>query len=370
MTIDGILRKNPRPLREVNPLIPVPVERMILSLLEKDRTKRIPSGAVLADRLLELLGPSAGYSAAATFCAKAMNWPDADPKQPISVLTILAARPESTWLKRLDEASGVGAQIDRLFPERTPTDKRQAARPASLEPATAGTVTGIAAVKSSSSKLAPIAAGVVVALALGAVALWFIKPRDDRVVEAAPWVVPVAPPQTPPQTPPQANPAPTPPPPVEAAAPSEAPVAKESEEPKAKHEQHDDGRVAIRASAPSSVSWKVRGAGNGSGTIHVARGTSKITAVDGETGGTINVPVVDGVAEYGAVPTGTLNVRVKPYADVEIGRKKFGTTPIDPVTLKAGHYTVHLVRDQMTKNIGVDVKAGSTATVTADMRDD
>ena len=127
----------------------------------------------------------------------------------------------------------------------------------------------------------------------------------------------------------------------------------------------------MRAKGPSSITWKLNGRSLGSGTtsLRVAKGTTKVTAVDGPTGGIASVNVVDGVVDYGTVGSGTVVIRVKPWADVDVGGKKLGQTPFDPITLRAGHYTFHFTREGINKTVTTDVKTGGTSTVNVDMRD-
>jgi serine/threonine protein kinase len=82
MTIDAIMRKNPQRPRERNPMVPPAVDNIVMRLLEKDRARRTPTGAVLADEILALLGPTSGYSTAATFAGRAMAWPTSSRARP------------------------------------------------------------------------------------------------------------------------------------------------------------------------------------------------------------------------------------------------------------------------------------------------
>lgn len=378
MTIDSILRRAPQPPRELNPLIPLPVEAIILQLLEKDKRKRIATAAELSDRLLMLLGPAAGYSAAAQFAARAMQMQDADGSPLPSVLTIVAARPESTWLKRID--AGVAGDLERLVPDLTPPGglpRSPNTSPPVKDPSTDGTVTGIKTgelARSFTPRLLPWAAGAGLLVSL-ALAFFVVRSGvgQPKVVPLLPPAVTPAAAATPsslaPEPPapiaapaPEAIPAPLPP----EAAPQPAPVA----EPRVAPERRDD-RASVRAVAPSRVVWKLSGktVGRGNDTLRLPKGTTRVQAVDGETGGIAQVSVVNGVADYGAVPKGTVILRVKPWAEVSIGGRKLGTTPIDAVVLPAGSYTVKLVQDDKTKTKTLDIKGGQSVTVTVDMRD-
>ncbi|MCC7069783.1 MAG: serine/threonine protein kinase [Deltaproteobacteria bacterium] len=370
MTIDAILRRAPARPRELNPLIPAPVEAIIMQLLERERMKRIATAAELSDRLLMMLGPAAGYSAAAQFAARAMQMQDADGSPLPSVLTIIAARPESTWLRRVD--AGVAGDLERLVPETTPPGglppSPYAAPP--REPSTGGTVTGIKTAELSKSftpRVLPwaAAAGLLVSLAVAFVAVR--SGVGQPAVEPVP-APPVAPPTLDVAEPAKAAASP---PPVAAPDPQLAAAGDPAaSEPRVAAGRRDE-RPSIRAVAPGRIQWRQanKSVGRGSGSIKVAKGTTQLQAVDTETGGVAQVSVTNGVADYGTVQNGTLIVRVRPWAEVSIGARKLGTTPIDPTALPAGSYTVKFVFEDKVKTRNVTLKPGQQAVITIDMRE-
>ena len=385
MTIDAILRRQAPAPRELNPLIPMPLESIIMQLLEKDRMKRIATAAELSDRLLMLLGPAAGYSAAAQFAARAVQMQDADGSPLPSVLTIIAARPESTWLRRID--AGSGGDLERLVPETTPPGglPRSPRALPPVDPSTDGTVTGLKTAELArrfTPRLLPWAAsaGVLISLAVAFIAVRsgvgqpavqplvpsaMVAPAASAQPDGVLGTAPVTPSQKAPET--ESPPDVTPPdvtPPLPAAGPADA------SEPRAAAGRKD-ARARIRTMAPGRVQWRANGkaVGRGNGTVKVAKGTTQLLAVDGETGGSAQVSVNNGVADYASVQNGTLVVRVKPWAEVSIGSRKLGTTPIDPVVLPAGSYTVKLAQDDKVKTKSVTLKPGQSSTITIDMRD-
>ena len=379
MTIDAILRRAPARPRELNPLIPMPVEAIILQLLEKERTKRIATAAELSDRLLMMLGPAAGYGAAAQFAARTMQMQDADGSPLPSVLTMIAARPESTWLRRVD--AGTSGDLERLVPETTPPGALPAAPRTSpaTEPSTGGTVTGIKTAELArgfTPRLLPwaAAAGLLVSLA---VAFFAVRSGVDEpavVPLPAPTVVAAPDPGLPGKAPtpvvpggaPDAAPVTAPPPAPDAANAS----ASAATEPHAATARRDD-KQSLRAVAPGRIQWRHAGktVGRGSGTIKVAKGTTQVQAVDGETGGVAQVNVMNGVVDYATVPQGTLVVRVRPWAEVSIGAKKLGTTPMDPAVFPAGSYTVRFTFEDKVKTRNVTLKPGQQSVITVDMRE-
>ena len=353
MTIDGIMRRDPQPPRTHNPLIPFGVEQIVMNLLNKDPNLRVGSGALLADQLLSILGPAGGYSAAATFAAKAMQWPDSEGKPTVSALMIFAARPESQWLRRLDEGS---AGLERLFPAVTPTGQRRIVP----EPLTAKTVTGLHEQPTGRHlKVPPVAAGGVAAAVLTFAALAFLADSGEKLPALAvePAVAIVIPP-------------PVAPIPVENPLDKPEIPAKVIAEP-VERKPTADTRLSVRTVGPTKVSWRAgkKTLGKGAQSFKVPKGTTRLTAVDGETGGVSEVAVVDGVADYQSLGTGTVLVRVQPWANIELGNKKLGETPVDRLTLPAGRYTFKLTREALTKTASVDVKAGGNAIVNVDLRD-
>ncbi len=65
------------------------------------------------------------------------------------------------------------------------------------------------------------------------------------------------------------------------------------------------------------------------------------------------------------VGKGTLAIRIRPFATVFINGKNRGQTPIDPVELPAGTYSLRFVNDELKKNVTqtVELKAGETKVI-------
>jgi serine/threonine-protein kinase len=411
MTIDNILRKDPESLRKINPLVPASVDALVLQLLQKDMAKRVATGAELADRLLAMLGPSSSYAAAASFVMHASQLPDdpAGAPQP-SLLTIIAARPESQWLKKLDSQSP--DQLERFGGPQTPSAPRpitmsgglasseqeriglnqitaeltapEAQRPA---PTTAKTVTGVKTadlLRQSQPRMWPVAAGIAAALVLGLGAWQLVRPKDapEKVAVTAPPTDPANPTAPPPtETAPVAptgapsdTPSDTPSDPP-GDTPSDTPGDRVSGDTKEKRVEKRapaaDPLPSVKAAGPGRIQWRVNGktVGKGAGSFKVPRGTNKLVAYDPETGGSSSLAVVDGAVNWGKLEKGTLVVRARPWAAVKLGNKNLGQTPFDPVSLPEGRYEVLLTRDEVQKRVTVDVAPGKTATLNVDMRD-
>jgi serine/threonine protein kinase len=406
MTIDAIIRRPAQSPRELNPLIPVGVDRIVRSLLMKDPSARLATGAELHDRLVAMLGPSAGTGAVSSFANEALNMSALEKNiTPGSVLTIVAARPATQWLKRVSEADPhltEVAQLSSLIPEpgtSGPHDRSELptqsalARP-SGEPDTGSTVTGINAAdllppEEGKRGILPVAAGITAAVAMLVGALVLVGNSDDPppMPVSAPQAPVDAPPQVPPHTPrppaaPAATEAPADAPPAQAqdenadkaSAPSPSTSTPEAQSPKAQPPRAKrpaaPRRINVKAKAPKSVVWKVKGrtVGKGSGTLRVPPGTTSVDAVDSQTGGVTTVAVEGGAVDYGSVGRGSLVLRVRPWAKVKIGGKRYGTTPIDPLSLPAGRYTVTLSWEGKVKKLPATIKRGGRVTLKADMR--
>ena len=102
--------------------------------------------------------------------------------------------------------------------------------------------------------------------------------------------------------------------------------------------------------------------GKGSGAFAVEG--KRVVAVDTRRGGRTTVVVSGDVVDYAKLPTGKLQVRVAPWADVFLGRDKLGTTPLNDVPIVAGSYTVRLVHEGKTETKQIEVSANEIERVT------
>jgi hypothetical protein len=155
-----------------------------------------------------MLGPSAGTGNVSSFANEALNMPALEKNiTPGSVLTIVAARPATQWLKRVSEndpnLTEVGP-ISSLIPSpgsSGPHDRSELVTQAGLppvhaEPDTGSTVTGLntaelMAVDGQKRRMLPIAAGVSAAVAMLVGALVLLNGPDETPPLAAD--VPTAP---------------------------------------------------------------------------------------------------------------------------------------------------------------------------------
>jgi serine/threonine protein kinase len=458
-SLHAIVHAEPRAPRDLNPLIPLPLQSLVLQLLTKDRSRRITTGAELSERLLALLGPAAAGPESAEFARHALALPDATGPQSRTE-TLAAARPHTEWLKAALHAlhGGVVAApsptaqptvpelpsaplapgFDALANARTAVSSG-APPPADAAPGTsAGPASGaptaapasLSATGPATASSEPLAAtvvlphagalvatepapppravqrSVVAGVALGAVfvaglgALLVSRPKPgDRVVATTPVAAPppgratdgapprpgtttttstttdgvptAAPPAPPPATPlanaPTASTpvAPANPAPMAPADPAPAPPANPAP---AATTPPAPPRPTVRVTAPTSVRWETeRGVRLGTGTaaLPLPAGVTRVVARDSARGGRVVVDVVAGGAvDWDALPRGRLDVRVEPYADVVLGTEKLGTTPLPPLNVVAGEYTVVLVYEGQRVEKKVDVAAGRDTRVT------
>ena len=74
--------------------------------------------------------------------------------------------------------------------------------------------------------------------------------------------------------------------------------------------------------------------------------------------------IVGDVADFSALPSGTLRVQAIPFADVALGREVLGQTPpLAPVTLPVGSYKVKLSWQGKSKLVLVKVERGKESRV-------
>ncbi len=126
---------------------------------------------------------------------------------------------------------------------------------------------------------------------------------------------------------------------------------------------HASSLRTVALKGPPSVAFRAAGAPRrGPGSGRVRSGARTVVAVDGRRGSVHVVPIVDDVADFNALPTGTLRVSAVPYAQVFLGGEAVGQTPPPrPITLPVGTYTVKLVWEGHTKVQKVTIDKGKTA---------
>jgi hypothetical protein len=125
-------------------------------------------------------------------------------------------------------------------------------------------------------------------------------------------------------------------------------------------------RRAVQVVGPQSVQWQgpsgeVYGAGRG--TLRIPDAMKAIYAVDLRRGAKTRVSVERGVrvVDYAKLPREELSIRVRPYADVYLGKEKLGTTPLAPIQVVVGQYEVRFVYKKTSKVVPIEVKPGKPA---------
>ena len=247
------------------------------------------------------------------------------------------------------------------------------------------------------SSKAPIwGASVLIAGALIFVGLQLQPPRTADETAVAPATSPPPPPAaaipvTPPAPAPNAaqavpaSPSPSEPPPSEnakALVPADAetdkadtpstsaPDAREAAATVEKKTPTVASKSRVRVRGPKSVRWySVQGKKLGTGELDVAlrEKTRTVIARDDETGGVHRVRVRDGVADFSSLKKGTLDIRVLPYADVYMGKRKIGRTP-QKLNLREGKYKVRLVYEDKETTKSIRIKAKRTQRIKERMK--
>jgi serine/threonine-protein kinase len=389
MTIDNVLRVDAPSLRELNPLVPVDIERVVLSMLEKNPANRLKSGLELNAELVKILGPAAGQATTSAFAVEIMDSPMAEKQLPAGeLITVIAARPITAWLQRVSDSSD-GIHYENLLPEPTPASTGGTFFPSTPEASTTSK-TGelndlrdeiVGPSRGRPMLLAAAATGLtaialVVALLIGG----GDAPDEDKVVMPTP-------PTT--RTDDKTNPPPK--------AKDDAPATKDTAAPATAllKAQADAGPVttepavdepaeatkptptprrpsgrSLTVKAPARIIWlnsRGKRIGKGSGRVTVRPSEKFVTALDGASGLRTRMTVADSL-DYAKLPKGRLSVRVRPWAKVFLGRKLLGTTPLDTVTVVAGTYKVRLEQDEKKTSRTIEVKPGGHAVVKVDMR--
>jgi hypothetical protein len=291
--------------------------------------------------LLELFGPEATRRPSTELPPVAAPHPWAAKTEPVPPLRDVATR-ESVALVRpgptrlSPELAAPTQAVPALETEPTPT---RAPRPLANtvlqpEPVSGWSQSQVASVSRKPSPLL-LAGALLLAMAIGAAGVYAVAGQRAPVVEevaAAP--VPAPAPAAAPPTPVVAEVAPTPAPALAAASPTvEAPDAV------------DAGREPRAVSAGSGTNEPVVKPAPGV----VAAATSEAPAV--------------------VAKTGRVNVVVMPWAEVRLGGRVLGITPMDPVELPRGAQTLTLVNSDLgvTRTVQVKVPAGGTTTVKVDL---
>lgn len=178
-----------------------------------------------------------------------------------------------------------------------------------------------------------IVGAVAAALVVGVLA-WPQPPETVVVATPPPAITP--PVASPPPVPPETLPPPTVavPEPVAAPAPAPAPVVVKT-----------PTKLDVVVRGPDRIQWLADGrvVGSGSRTLKLPPGTRTLVAFDKVRGARTTVAVDGSAIDYEALPHGQIQPRAKPYADVFLGDEALGTTPLQPIDVVAGSYTMRFV---------------------------
>lgn len=292
--LQAMLAEPPRPPRELNPNVPVALERLVLRCLEKDPARRPDSARVVAEDLFAIASALPDEVAAAVTEAMAL------PPAPRGVAFAKGAAAMSGGAGITTEAAVVPVV------ESTGTTR-------SLTMVSPGARGG--------GRLGAIAAGaaLLMLVSLGVGASW-LRGRggaedaelttapahdSDAEVRAAPPVQPVDPPLDEP--------------PAGAEAPESAPPDDEATSAAA---------LALDVTAPDTVRWQLpSGAtlGAGSGRLRLPAGTRSLVAVDVARDVRTPVTVTGRPVRWDALPQGRIEVKAAPGTQVRAGSTVLGS---------------------------------------------
>lgn len=199
---------------------------------------------------------------------------------------------------------------------------------------------------------------VTLALVLGVIVVVLLS--RDPALPAAAAVAPLAPSPAPRAAPEDAP----------STAPDAEPDATPAPEPDAQPDASAARAPLVKLVGPPWVRWSAGGKALGAGTLEARVHKKLVTALDTSTGGKIGVTVKHNEARFDAVPKGTLEVRAEPYADVFLGTRALGTTPLKPrPELPAGEYRVRLRYEEQERTVPVVIRTGQNTVVRVDMTD-
>ena len=114
----------------------------------------------------------------------------------------------------------------------------------------------------------------------------------------------------------------------------------------------------VKLVAPPYVEWRAGDVVLGSGTVDVdvAPDTATFAARDTRRGVVSTLPAHD-VVSYEALPKTRVRILVRPWAEVTLGDDKLGMTPLEPLLLVPGSYTLRLVHERDEQVHTVEVTA-------------
>ena len=329
MTLRRVIEDEAPAPSTVNKSVPPALDRIVLRLLEKDPDKRYASGAALHERLVRLLdGESSSRTPARALVAETIAMPDPDEDNSDETLKV----------PRANQPASV--PISATFAPTTVTRGEIGARRGALTGITAAAVVGFAAaITLLVLSRAPVSDAVV----------------DAGAIDHATTATVVAPP-------------------VDAAAvvdAGDAPASPRAEEP----QQKDERAPALRPltlKGPATVAFHVGGGGpkHGGTVVKVRPGLKTVTATDLLRGSTHVIPVINDVADFASLGTGTLLVRAVPFAQISVGADVLGQTPPPkPATLAAGEYVVKLTWESHVKMQKVTIERGKTVELRVKMNE-
>ena len=330
LVMQAILSEPLRPPRDINPSIPEGLNAVVMQMLEKDREQRIESAHAVA-AALEHVRPTR-RTIVAPFVRMILDLPiKANPDDPASSPSgFLPATPHTDSFSVNWRRMGALAFPESVASPPSPSPSPSPDPPVQVPPAT----TEVDPVPTTRSPMMLGIVGAVAAALVVGVLAWPQSPEMVAVARPPPVAVPlvVAPLAV---APPAAAPVPVAEPVAEpVAAPAPAPVVVKA-----------PAKLDVVVRGPDRIQWLSDGqvVGSGSRTLKLPPGTRSLVAFDKVRGARTTVAVDGSAIDYEALPHGQIQPRAKPYADVFLGDEALGTTPLQPIDVVAGSYTMRFV---------------------------
>jgi serine/threonine-protein kinase len=389
-----ILQERPKRPKEINPGIPDAVDALVMSLLEKDRAKRPSSAADVHDALVDFT--RGRRTLVAPFVRAVLERGELKAAEGAIELapgflasTTSTPSPELIRTRVTDPAANRPAALD----SQDSTNDAPIFTPPGADVTLAGPVEADHEASTLRRSRAPILVGAAAALLLGVGAVLVLMNGRESPSTALS-VAPPTPPQPAGQSLPQpakvaqpakpalpstSDPAPAPPTLEEDAltAKTTSRAASPATSTSSKPNKAAPTKLAakavetpreMRVTAPAGIAWESeagKGLGTGTTTLKLQPGDKYVVAYDFRVAGRTKVPVAASV-DFNALPRGKLQARAQPFAEVWIGIKSLGTTPVEPADLAAGTYTVRFVYQGREEKRVVEVKSGDVTGVNVD----
>lgn len=136
--------------------------------------------------------------------------------------------------------------------------------------------------------------------------------------------------------------------------------------PKARPKGAESAGRSIEVKGSSAILWldeEGKVLGIGTTKLQLSPGVRRIIATDQRTGGRTTITPGKDAVDYSALPRGTLEVKTDVPAEISLGAKSLGKTPMAPIDLVAATYQVRVRKQGRVETRTVEVKPGQAARI-------